>query len=69
VVALSAIAAVPPDPDPLARLPSSDVGADRVDHAGHLMAGNPRVLNTREKALFRHRIAVADAASLHLDSH
>ena len=69
VVAIPAIAAVPADAHPLARLPAGDAGADRVDHPGHLMAGNPRVLNSREQPLLRERIAVADAASLHLDPH
>src|SRR5262249_55932058 len=64
---IAAIATVPPDSDPLAWLPSGDTGADRFDHSGHFVAGNSRVLNTREKALFRHRIAVADAASDDLD--
>src|SRR4051812_43658717 len=58
-----------PHTAPLARLPPGDAGADRVDHPGHLMAGNPRVLNPWEKALFRQRIAVANAAGLHLDPH
>src|SRR5262249_54063252 len=66
---IAAIAAVPPHADPLAPLPSGDAGADRVDHTGHLMAGNSRVLNTREKALLRDRIAVADAAREDLDPH
>ena len=69
VVAIAAVAAVPPDADPLARLPSGDAGADRVDHPGHLMAGDPRVLNSREEPLLGDRIAVADAAGLHLDPH
>src|SRR5262249_2791483 len=60
MVTIAAIATVPPDSDPLAWLPSGDTGADRFDHSGHFVAGNSRVLNTREKALFRHRIAVAD---------
>src|SRR5439155_22588731 len=68
-VAILAVAAVPADADPLARLPPGDAGADRVDHPGHLMAGNPRIRNPWEKALFRHRIAVANAAGLHLDPH
>src|SRR5262249_48353572 len=59
---IATIPAAPPDSDPLARLPTGNVGADRVDHTGHLVAGNPRVLNTREKPLLSHRIAVADAA-------
>jgi hypothetical protein len=69
VVAIPAIAAVPPDADAPSRLPSGHAGADRVDHPGHLMAGNPRVLNSWEKAFFRHRIAVADAACFHLKPH
>src|SRR5262245_17722900 len=33
------------------------------------MARNPRILNSREKALFRQRIAVTDATSFYFDSH
>src|SRR5262249_479958 len=68
-VAIPAVAAVPPDADPLARLPPGDAGADRVDHPGNLMAGDLRVLKPRETTLLGDRIAVADAAGLHLDPH
>ena len=44
-VAPAAIAAVPADADALARLPSGHARADRIDHAGHLMARHARVLN------------------------
>src|SRR5262249_31938146 len=69
VVTIAAIAAVPPDADPLAPLPSRGAGADRVDHTRPPVAGNPRVWNTREKALPSDRIAVADAAREDLDPH
>ena len=68
-VAIAAVAAVPADAHPLARLPSGDAGADRVDHPGHLMAGDARVLDSREEPLLGDRIAVADAAGLHPDPH
>ena len=42
---MAAVAAVPADADPLARLPRDDAVADRVDHAGDFMAGNARVLD------------------------
>src|SRR5205814_1858325 len=66
-IAVPAIAAVPADARPLARRPPGDAGADRVDHAGDLMARHPRVLNARERPLFDERVAMADAARLHLD--
>src|SRR5262249_24400658 len=69
VPAIPAIAAVPPDADPLARLPPGDAGADRVDHPGHLMAGDPRGVKSRETALFGELIAVAAAAGLRPDPH
>lgn len=69
VIAIPAIAAIPADSHLLARLPSCDTGAERIDHPGHFMAGNPGVLKSWENPLFRDRIAVADAASLHLTPH
>src|SRR5207249_3274736 len=69
VVAMAAIAAVPPNAHALPRLPSGDAGAHRIDHAGHLMTWDPRVLNSRVRSLLGERIAVADAASLHPDPH
>ena len=69
LTATPAIAAVPTDARPLARRPSDDAGADRIDHPGRFMTGHARILNTRESSLFDEGIAVADAASLHLDPH
>ena len=51
-MAIPAISAVLPDADPLSRLPPGHAGAERVDYPGHLMAGNPRVLNSWEEAPF-----------------
>jgi len=67
-VAMPAMSAVPPDPYSLAWRPSGDAGANRIDHPCHLMTRNSRVLNSRKSSLFDQRIAVADAACLHLDS-
>src|SRR5262249_45923827 len=43
VVTMSAIAAVPADTYPLARLPARDAGSDRIDYPGHLMAWDPGI--------------------------
>src|SRR5262249_32940766 len=69
VVAVAAMAAVPPDADGLARLPAGGAGADLVDDAGDLVAWDPGVLETRKPALLDERIAVADAAGADLDPH
>jgi hypothetical protein len=68
-VATAAIAAVPSHPDALAGLPSLDAGADRVDHSGHLVPGNTRVLEPRKGSFLDERIAVTDAAHLDPDAH
>jgi hypothetical protein len=41
------VATVPADSDPLARAPARDVGADRVDDAGHFVTGHARKLDAR----------------------
>src|SRR5699024_153728 len=66
-VAVAAVAAEPADPDPPAHLPRERVVADGLDPAGDLVAGDPRVLDTRRAALDREGVGVADAAGLHPD--
>ena len=60
---------MPADAYPLAPRPTPDAGADRVDHSGHFMTWNPRILNTRVSPFLDKRIAVANATSLHLHPH
>ena len=43
IAAIAAGAAGPADPDPRADVPARDVGAERLDHADHLMTGNARI--------------------------
>jgi hypothetical protein len=69
LVAMPAISTVPPNAHALARRESGDARANHIDHSGHLMARDPRVLNTRESPLFDERIAVADAARVYFDSY
>src|SRR5262249_32790047 len=66
-VAMPAVAAVPADAHALAGLPVGAPGAARADHPGHLMPGHTRVLDSGVRPLLEVRIAVADAARLHLD--
>src|SRR5262245_55386694 len=68
MVTIAAVAAVPSHADALARLPGGDSGPDRVDHSGHFVTWNAWILNARKEALFGDGIAMADTASLHLDS-
>src|SRR3954453_6382104 len=67
--AAAAVAAVPPDPDPLPDLPRHDPGAEGVDPAGHLVARHGRGADAGEGAVLPERVAVADAAGLDPDPH
>src|SRR2546423_1694582 len=64
-----AVAAVPADADTLPLGPVRDARADRVNDSRDFMSRHARVLNARIAALFRQRVAVADAAGLDLDAH
>ena len=50
-VAMAAMAAVPADADPLPDPPGPGALAQGVDHAGDLVAGDPRVGDARERCL------------------
>src|SRR5437870_4583752 len=63
------VAAVPSDSGALAFLPIGDARAGFVDDAGNLVAGNARVLDAGENAIFGEMVAETDAASLDLDTH
>ena len=66
-IAGEAMSAMPADADALAGLPLRDVGANRVDASGNLMAGNARVLQSGKARLLYDGVAVADAAGFNLD--
>jgi hypothetical protein len=68
-IAVTAVPAVPADPDPLAPRPSGDAFAERIDDSGDLMSGNPRIPDARPLSLLRQGIAVADAARFDLYTH
>ena len=69
LAAISAGAAEPADAGGRADAPPFDAGADGVDDAHHLVAGNPRIPYSRPEALDRHHVAVADAAGANADPH
>jgi hypothetical protein len=58
------VAAVPTEAYALAWLEERHIGADRIDDAGDLMAGNARILDAGPITELGQRIAVADAAGL-----
>jgi len=68
-IAVTAVAAVPADSDPLALRPSGDACAHRVNDSGDFMSWDPRVLNAWPRSLLGHGIAVTDSTSLNLDAH
>jgi histidine triad (HIT) family protein len=68
-IAVTAVSAVPADPDPLAPHPSGNAFADRVDDSGDFMPGNPRIPDARPLSFPGQGIAVADAASFDLYAH
>jgi hypothetical protein len=63
------MAAVPSDSDALAFLPIGDARAGFVDDASNFVAGNTRILDAGEYAVFGEMVAETDAASLDLDTH
>jgi hypothetical protein len=65
-IAVTAVPAVPADPDPLALRPSGNPFADRIYDSGDFMSRHPRVLDTRPQSLPGHGITVADAARFDL---
>ncbi len=64
-----AVAAMPAEADALANFKERDVGADGIDDAGHLMAGNTRVSEAGPIAELGERIAVANAAGLNANAN
>src|SRR5262249_37050606 len=69
-VAVAAVPGVPADADALADLPArGDVLAHGVQHADHLVPRDAREGDPGPRAFLGERVAVADAAGLHLDPH
>src|SRR5207245_10998693 len=67
--AVPAMPAVPADSDPLARRPSGDARADRVDGASDLVPGDARILDAGPESELGKGVTVTDAARLDLDAH
>src|SRR6202034_2590165 len=67
VVAIAAESAIPAHANPLSGFPAGHAGADCIDYADHFVPGHTGILDARKEAILRHRIAMADAASLHFD--
>ena len=67
-IAVPAVSPVPADTDPLARLPSRDARAERVDRPCDLVSRDAGIPNARPQSLLREGITVADTASLDLDA-
>jgi len=68
-LALEAVSPVPSQADPLASFPKSDVGPNRIDPSGDFMAWHSRILNSGPVPFFHQRVAMADAASFHLNAY
>jgi hypothetical protein len=66
---MAAISAIPPGAHTMSRLPIRDIGSNGVDDASYFVAGNPGILDAREESLLRDAVAVANTASLNLDSN
>ncbi len=63
------VTAMPADADAVALLPGGHPRPWFVHYARNLMAGNARILNARERAVFHKMVAEANAASLHFNAH
>ena len=68
-IAVTAMPAMPADPDAIADVPAEDIGADGVHDACDLMAGHTRVLDSGPEPILRQRVAVADPAGLDPHAH
>jgi hypothetical protein len=59
---------MPPDSDPLSRLPERNIGTDCVDASGDLVPRYPRIFEPiGPQTFFHEHIAVADTACFNLD--
>jgi hypothetical protein len=60
---------MPSNSDALPYLPAGEAGADRVDDAGDLMAGDDGVGNPGKGARLGEHVAVTNSAGLHANPH
>ncbi len=67
-IAVSTMAGVPPHAHALAPFPSGNTVSEGVNHADHLVAGHPWILQARRMTFLHHGITVADPTSLDLNS-
>jgi len=67
-ITVTAMSAVPPHADALAWGPVRDAVADPVNDPRDLVSRDSGVLNTWPRSLLGHGVAVADTASLNLNS-
>jgi hypothetical protein len=68
-IAVATVSAVPANAGTLPQCPSGNAGTDCIDNSCNLMSRDSRVLNARPGSLLRERVAMADAASFHPDTH
>src|SRR5437867_9465381 len=66
---LTTVPAMPSHTHPLALLPRRHARSDLVDHSGHLVARDARVLQPGPMALLPKQVAMADPTGMHLDAH
>jgi hypothetical protein len=60
---------MPADTDPLAFFPCGDARADLVDHAGHFVTRDTRVLQARPMAFLHKYVAMTNPAGLYFDAN
>ena len=68
MVAMTTITPIPPNADTLANLPSGNIFANRVDHAGDFMSWNARVRETGKVSFDGKRIGVTNATCIDSNS-
>src|SRR5438874_10648356 len=60
---------MPSHANSLAFLPRYDLRSDFVDDAGHLVPGNPRILQARPMSFLYKHVAMAHTTRLHLNAN
>ena len=65
---LTAVPAVPSHPHPLALLPRRHARSDRVDHPGHLVPRDARVLQPGPMSFLHKQVTMTDPTGLHSDA-
>ena len=69
MIAITAVTAVPTNTDALASSPRLHPFADNIDDSNDLVSRHTRILDTGPESFFDQRIAVTNAARLHLEAH